>query len=82
MGFTITLAKHHCHAGYRFPTTLICGDCNSADGTAKRKLFLPASWSFSPRKIGQFVTTTPHTGKTVINYPLAHWIYKESVLVA
>lgn len=43
MGFSITMAEHHCHGDGRFPDTLICGDCNSADGAAKRKLRLPES---------------------------------------
>lgn len=75
MGFTIALTKHHCHAGYRFPQTLICGDCNSADGAAKRKLRLPRSWSFAPSEIGQFVSTQPHSGQTTINYAVAQRIY-------
>jgi hypothetical protein len=78
MGFTITMTKHHCHAGHRFPQTLICGDCNSADGAAKRKLRLPDSWSFSPCEIVQFVSTTAHSGKTVINYAVAQRIYEEA----
>lgn len=75
MGFTITLTKHHCHAGTRFPQTLICGDCNSADGAVKRKLRLPETWSFSPQELRQFVSTTPHSGKTVIDYEVAQRIY-------
>ncbi|MCY1167245.1 hypothetical protein D9M73_72040 [compost metagenome] len=50
MGFTVTLAGHHCHGVGRFPETLICSDCNSADGAAKRKLGLPTDWSFTPTK--------------------------------
>lgn len=78
MGFTISLTKHHCHAGCRFPRTLICGDCNSADGAAKRKLKLPDSWSFSPQEIGKFVATTPHSGKTLIDYDEARRIFENS----
>lgn len=79
MGFTITLTKHHCHGGVRFGTTLICGDCNSADGTAKRKLGLPASWSFTPSEIGRFVSVAPHSGATKIDYGVARQIYDQAV---
>lgn len=78
MGFSVALSTHHCHAGHRFPRTLICGDCNSADGAAKRKLNLPESWSFSPSEIGRFVTTTPHSGKTSIDYEMARRIFDSS----
>jgi hypothetical protein len=82
MGFTISFAHHHCH-GYdgqkRFPTTLICGDCNAADAAAKRKLPLPEIWSFSPEEIRQFVRVTPHSGRTVIDYDKAWDIFCEVV---
>lgn len=76
MGFTISMAKHHCHGSGRFPTTTICGDCNSADGAAKRVLRLPQHWSFSPEEIGQFVTVAPYSGKTTINYEAAQKIFE------
>ncbi|RQW40604.1 hypothetical protein [Novosphingobium sp. LASN5T] len=75
MGFTIVLTEHHCHNGRRFPPTRICGDCNSADGAAKRKLSLPEAWSFTPAEIGSFVTVGPHSGKTVIDYVRAQAIF-------
>jgi hypothetical protein len=75
MGFTVTLANHHCHGEGRFPTTLICGDCNSADGTAKRKLRLPRNWSFSPAEIATFVAVPVHSGATLIDYEQAKRIY-------
>lgn len=75
MGFTIAFARHHCHGRGRFPQTVICGDCNAADGAAKRKLKLPAEWSFSPDEIRQFVKTTPHSGRTIIDYDVAAAIY-------
>lgn len=78
MGWTTSIVGHHCHGAGRFTGTLMCGDCNSADGAAKRKLGLPASWSFSPREIGQFVTVTPHSGKTVIDYEIADALYREA----
>jgi hypothetical protein len=75
MGFTVTLSKHHCHGKGRFSPTLICGDCNSADGAAKRKLGLPADWSFTPAEIGQFVKVVVHSGATGIDYEEALRIY-------
>jgi hypothetical protein len=68
-GWTISITRHHCHSetSVRFPETVICGDCNSADGAAKRKLKLPADFSFSPRELAQFVKCTPYSGKTEID---------------
>src|SRR5690606_14508551 len=79
MGFTAPIAKHHCHAGHRFPTTVICGDCNSADGRAKRQLMLPESWSFSPDELARFVSVRPHSGKTEIDYEIAWSLYQRAV---
>lgn len=76
MGFTVVLTGHHCHGAGRFRETLICGDCNSADGAAKRKLKLPASWSFTPTEIGAFVTVAPHSGSTKIDYDIARRIFE------
>lgn len=76
MGFTVTLTGHHCHGAGRFPETLICGDCNSADGTAKRKLGLPATWSFTPAEIGAFISVSPHSGATKIDYAIAQQLYE------
>ncbi|HDS1215938.1 TPA: hypothetical protein ACOFBO_000226 [Stenotrophomonas maltophilia] len=78
MGFTITLAEHHCHGGGRFPRTLICGDCNSADGVVKRKWCLPRSWSFSPQELALFVKVAPHSGETHIDHDLALQIFQQS----
>lgn len=58
----------------RFPKTVICGRCNAADGTAKRKLKLPADFSFSPHEIGEFVIAQPH-GEHELNFELAEEIY-------
>ena len=76
------LHRHHdhsqgvmsCNAG-RFPETVICDQCNSSDGAAKRKLKLPREFSFSPSEIGYFTTATPH-GKHKINYEKAKAIYE------
>ena len=76
MGFTITLTNHQCHGKGRFPRTLICGDCNSADGAAKRRLGLPGWWSFAPEEIGRFVEVEPYSGETRINYDKARLIFE------
>lgn len=77
MGWTISIVRHHCHGAGRFDATIICGDCNSADGAAKRKLKLPPTWSFTPAEIAQFVTCTPHSGRTLIDHDMAHRLYME-----
>lgn len=76
MGFTVTLTRHHCHGLGRFAETLICGDCNSADGAVKRRHRLPRTWSFSPGEIGRFVQVAPYSGATWIDYALALRIYE------
>lgn len=76
MGFTVTLTRHHCHGRGRFAQTLICGDCNSADGAVKRKHKLPKAWSFSPDEIGRFVQVAAFSGATQIDYDLALRIYE------
>ncbi|XHH29417.1 hypothetical protein WIW49_00250 [Xanthomonas euroxanthea] len=80
MGFTITLAEHHCHGRGRFRPTVICGDCNSADGAVKRKWHLPESWSFSPQELALFVSVAPHSGQTRIDHALAMEIFKRQSL--
>lgn len=47
-------------AAMRFPETVICDQCNAADGRAKRRLGLPAHFSFTPDEIGRFVLSAPH----------------------
>jgi len=59
----------------RFPETVICDQCNSADGAAKRKLRLPKDFSFAPYEIAMFVTAIPH-GKHKINFDAARAIYE------
>ena len=76
MGFTISFAQHHCHGNGRFSPTLICGDCNTADGTIKRIFKLPIDWSFSPEEIAQFVEPRPHSGYMRIDYNKAAKIYQ------
>ena len=76
------LHEHHDHARSwdgigvaRFHPTVLCDQCNAADGAAKRRLKLPEHFSFSPMEIAQFVTATPH-GKHVIDLALAERIYR------
>ena len=75
------LHEHHDHARSwtgvgtaRFLSTIICDQCNAADGAAKRRLRLPENFSFSPSEIGRFVVATPH-GKHAIDYDIAASIY-------
>lgn len=77
MGFTISLTYHHCHneKSPRFAPTLICGDCNSADGVVKHRFGLPDTWSFDPSEIGRFVTVLPYSGRTSIDYDVALKIF-------
>ena len=82
MGWVAALHKHHDHSidcneptQARFPETLICGQCNGAEGAAKRKLKLPSNFSFSPQEMRSFILATPH-GTHVINYDTALAIFK------
>jgi hypothetical protein len=66
MGWMAGLARHHDHSAPlgalfpSFPETVICDQCNAADGRAKRMLGLPADWSFAPDDIYHFITASPH----------------------
>ena len=80
-GWVAVLNRHHDHSqgfmsvnNVRFPQTVICDQCNSSDGAAKRKLGLQKDFSFSPQEIGCFVTATAH-GKHKINFVMAKAIY-------
>ena len=79
MGWVAGLHAHHDHNVHygeseRFPKTIICEQCNSADGAVKRKFKLPECFSFSHDEIGKFVTATPN-GWHCIDYDLALHIY-------
>jgi hypothetical protein len=86
MGWLAAFHRHHDHAaddfrGYlpqeaRFPETIMCDQCNAADGTAKNKLGLPAEWSSTPVEIAQFVTAAPH-GRHQIDLDVAAAIYAD-----
>jgi len=80
-GWMAGLHEHHDHAqpwlwrgSGRFPETVICDHCNSADAAAKRKLGLPSTFSFSPEEIGRFIRAEPHVGHD-IDYAEAERIY-------
>lgn len=81
MDWVAVLHKHHDHSlGYlesglrRFPETIICGQCNLADGAVKKKLKLPSKFSFSPQEMRTFIQATPHD-KHVIDFEVACAIY-------
>lgn len=66
---------HHDHGSHntgkeRFDRMVVCGECNQADARAKRKLKLPANFSFSPDEIALFTTPSPHRSH-VIDYSYA-----------
>lgn len=66
-------------AAMRFPETVVCDQCNAADGRAKRKLGLPCSgFSFSPAEIRQFVLPTPH-GPHKLCLETARRVFREVV---
>ena len=61
------LHRHHDHSAHlmvrnsgRFRETIICGQCNAADGIAKRIHGLPKNFSFAPSEIRLFVKATAH----------------------
>ncbi len=47
---------------------LICGDCNTADAQAKKKLSLPTMFSFPASAIGEFFHPAPNTPPGAIHY--------------
>ncbi|WP_291878967.1 hypothetical protein [Caulobacter sp.] len=61
----------------RFPETVMCEQCNSADGAAKRKLGLRRDFSFAPWEIRRFVTAMPHSAHT-IDYEMAEALYRQA----
>ncbi|WP_337080131.1 hypothetical protein [Acinetobacter pittii] len=81
MDWVAALHNHHDHSvGFseigqrRFSETLICGQCNAAEGVVKRKLKLPSNFSFSPQEMRTFIQATPHD-KHVIDFEGARIIY-------
>lgn len=49
-----------------YDRTVICSDCNSSDGDAKKELCLPKEFSFSPNEISSFIHVVPNK-KHIIN---------------
>lgn len=51
----------------RFFTTLICNDCNAAEGQAKNRLngLIPSHFSFSPGEIARFIRVAPNRMHTI-----------------
>ena len=84
MGWMAGLHTHHDHAAPawahegRFEHTVICDQCNAADGQAKRALRLPATFSFSPTELRQFVVAVPH-GSHRLRLDVALLIFKEVI---
>jgi hypothetical protein len=84
MGWMAGVHTHHDHGAPvlsglgRFPDTIICDHCNSADGLLKRDLLLPDDFSFSPEEIRQIVLPTPN-GSHRIDHAKARAIYEEFV---
>ena len=81
MGWVAALHRHHDHSvglyrnrPGRFSPTVICDQCNSADGAVKRRLKLPATFSFAPTEIRMFVRATPHSPHS-IDFDVALAIY-------
>lgn len=75
---------HHDHGperlagAARFEPTVICEQCNSADATAKRRLKLPAWFSYAPNEIRQFVRPTAH-GFHEVDYDRARGLFNDAV---
>jgi len=80
-GWMAGLHTHHDHSAPflsgngRFPDTVICDHCNSADGVVKRKLQLPDNFSFSPSEIKEFITAKAYDSHKV-DFEKAKGIYE------
>jgi hypothetical protein len=85
-GWMAGLHTHHDHEAdrdgvyhpelARFEATVICDQCNAADGRAKRALVLPKSFSFAPDEIARFVIATAHASHR-LRLDVALRIFKE-----
>jgi len=71
--------QHHDHGNRWKGTILICGDCNSADGIAKRYLHIPKNWSFSIDELKEFVTCEINGSIENIDLDIAFDIFNEWV---
>ena len=70
-GWKFLVHRHHDHGERWSGKTIICSDCNAADGIAKRILKLPSSWSFSPEELSEFVECSPYGGIERIDLDIA-----------
>jgi len=85
IGWKAAVHLHHDHAPLngndfggrlgRFPTTVICGACNSADARAKKMCGAPAWFSFSPGELRHFVSAIDN-GPIAINIEVATAIFR------
>jgi hypothetical protein len=77
----VAICPHHDHRADgtthppRFPRTLVCGDCNTAEGQMVKKLGLTGNFSFSPEEMRLFITGKPH-GRVVADHIRAKAIYE------
>lgn len=86
-GWMAGVHRHHDHSTGsssrpfsppRFPETVVCDQCNAADGAAKRFLCLPSDFSFSPAEIRKFVNASPHA-KHSVDFEVARALYSTLV---
>ena len=75
--WTCSLHKHHDHGTRWEGLYLICGDCNAADGIAKRILKLPSDWSFSPQELKSFVKCEPNGTLESVDLDVAWDIFEQ-----
>ena len=79
-GWMAGLHRHHDHtveygsSNTRFLMTVICDQCNAAEGRAKRQLSLPKDFSFAPAEIRRFVNPIPH-GRHTVELEIAKQIF-------
>ena len=72
------LHSHHDHSEHeRFEPTIICAQCNAADGRAKTALDLPSAFSFAPEEMARFLSAEKH-GAVRIDYYEAWLAYVAS----
>jgi hypothetical protein len=76
IGWVTGLHFHHDHSPLqRFPPAVVCCACNAVDGAMKRFLKLPASFSYAPAEIREFIRPRPHQGHVIDRQAaLALWI--------
>ncbi len=76
-GWRCSFHVHHDHGDRWKERVLICGDCNAADGMAKRLLKLPSEWSFSADELREFVKCEPNGTIESIDLDIAMDIFLE-----